>query len=375
MKPSFPLIAAVLIIFASVLIQWYCTSCGILLTNDSFNYLSAAQSFRSVGEFRSPDGTFFVAWPPLFPVLLSLLPDAQANFISVHALIKIFIGILLYAMASRLIENKWIQIAFLLASMCGVHLIMISVFLWSELLYLMILLLAGFTAILVRTTNAYAIPFLLAGFLLCMQRYAGVFFVCGVSLWLMTDRAIPLRRRVILSSSYLLASMSGLVVWVLHIRSVSNEFSFGAYRFFEDPLHNLVNVLSRTGELFVTGPDWLLVGAAVVIIPASLLALRDRLTASPEVRLAVILIGIYVAGLISLGRLDRHELDRLLSVYVPLIYLVFFISLDLILRKGAPKRLRAGLLIIVLWSCYPLARTWQNVELWHHRSCFGVLDK
>jgi hypothetical protein len=259
--------------------------------------------------------------------------------------------------------------------MCGVHLIMISVFLWSELLYLLMLLGAGILAVAVRTSGRYVVPFFLAGFLLCLQRYAGIFFVAGVALWLITDHGIPFRRRLIISSSYLLVSVSGLAVWVRYIHSVSDEFSFSAYRFLEDPLHNLGYVLGRTGELFVTGPDWLLAGAAVIIAVASLLSLRDRLATLPEIRLVIILLAVYIVGLLMLGRLDTHELDRLLSVYVPFIYLLFFVSLDTVLRKGGSKRLRAGLFIIALWSSYPLARTWQNVELWHHRSCFGVLDK
>lgn len=178
-----------------------------------------------------------------------------------------------------------------------------------------------------------------------------------------------------MSGLFFILSSSGLAAWVFYVHSVSDEFSFSAYRFFEDPTYNLQLILSRIGELFVTGPDWLLTIAAITILFASLLSLRDRMGSVPEIRLIVILVGIYILGLVILGRLDKHELDRLLSICVPFLYLLFFLALDRILQKGGGRLMRVGLIVLALWACYPLLRTWQNIELWHHRSCFSVLDK
>lgn len=369
------MIVALLAIGASVLLQLYASSCGVLLTDDSFNYLSAAQSFRSEQQFRSPDGTYFVAWPPLFPILLSLLTQPEKSIVIFHVIAKIIIGIFLYLMASRLIANKILQGIFIVVCVCGVHLSMISVFLWSELFFLVILFATVFLAIWVRVSHQLMVPFLIAGFLLCLQRYAGIFFVAGVFLWLITDTGMVWRRRVVLSSLFFLISACGLTAWVLYVHSVSDEFSFQAYRFFEDPTYNLQLILSRIGELFVSGPDWLLMMAAIIILFASLLSLRDRIGSVPEIRLVVLLVAIYIGGIAFLGRLDRHELDRLISTCVPFIYLLFFLALDRILQKSTAALIRAGLIVVILWTCYPLLRTWQNIELWHHRSCFGVLDK
>jgi hypothetical protein len=364
-----------LVLIASIGLQFYGSYCGILLTDDSRNYLSAAESFRSSGEFKSPDGTYFVAWPPLFPMVLSLLPDGAIAVQIFNIILKCIAGVALYDLSTKLIESRPLRIVFLLVSLCGVHLTMISVFLWSELLFLS-LMLANFL-IAIRLNNfRFSLPlFLITGFLLCMQRNAGVFYVSGVSIWLLLDDQKPFKKRVILALAFSMFSVSGLLIWVNHIHSISDEFQFSAYRLFEDPLHNLQLVLVRLGELFVTGPHWLLKIVSLSLSGTCLYILRTDLTRRPELELALIISSVYLLGLSLLGKLDPHELDRLLSVFVPFVYLIVFAAMDKVAGGMRIQTVQFFLIVVVIWCSYPLLRTARNVSQWHNRSCFSVLNK
>src|SRR5688572_17596485 len=80
------------VIVISLLIQFYVTNCGLLLTYDSREYLSAANSFNEQGVFMGTDGTPYVFWPPLFPMILSLFADPQAAMVWINLVVSALIG-------------------------------------------------------------------------------------------------------------------------------------------------------------------------------------------------------------------------------------------------------------------------------------------
>jgi hypothetical protein len=337
--------------------------------------MSAAESFRTGGEFKSPDGTYFVAWPPFFPIVLSLLPDAPFVIVIFHTILKCLAGVLLYQISRRLLTSKLLNVTFLLVSLCGVHLTMISVFLWSELLFLVLMLTNFFIAISLDKIK-FGLPLLLiTGFLLCLQRNAGVFYISGVSLWLLLGDHTQIRKRILHSFALFCFSLSGWLLWINYIDSVSDEFQFSAYRLFENPLYNLHILLTRLGELFITGPPWVLKIASIVVAGSCLYILWPDVIQRQELRLMLIVTVSYFFGLSILGKLDPHELDRLLSVFIPFVYLFVFAAMDKMAGRVSVPTLRFSLIILILWCCYPILRTAENVSLWHNRSCFSVLNK
>jgi hypothetical protein len=79
----------------------------------------------------------------------------------------------------------------------------------------------------------------------------------------------------------------------------------------------------------------------------------------------------YTAGYAAMVKLDMYEMDRYLSIVASLVYLLFINVVEK-LNQSEIKWIRYGLLVLVLlWSAYPIARTVKNVQFWHNRSCFS----
>ena len=67
-------------------------ACGLLLTHDSRQYLAAAQSFSTSWQFLGTDGTPITYWPPLFPILLSMLPESVETLRWVHMILVVILS-------------------------------------------------------------------------------------------------------------------------------------------------------------------------------------------------------------------------------------------------------------------------------------------
>jgi hypothetical protein len=371
---TFPFLLAI-IHAGSICIQLYTSYCGVLLTDDSRNYLSAARSFASSGEFLSPDGSYFVAWPPLFPVLLSWTSDPLPLWMIINVLLKIAIGLFIYLISTRFISNRSVQHLFTLACLWGVHLTMISAFLWSELLFLLLLLINFMIAVSWKNSVSKFAMICVTGFLLCLQRNAGVFYIASIFFWMLLDQEVPMNRRLLAAFAFAGISLSGWAIWMMHIHSVSDEFNFAAFHFFEDPIHNAFLISSKVGKLWLPGPGWLTSIAGVMITASLCLFLWREIRQRRALQLLILIIVIYSCGLWSLGQLNSHDLDRLISVVVPLLYLLGFVAIDKLVGKISLSSLRIAVIGMILWSFYPLGRTVQNARLWHNQSCYGLLHK
>src|SRR5688572_27443379 len=124
------------VIVLSLVIQFYVTNCGLLLTHDSREYLSAARSFREHGVLTGTDGTPYVFWPPLFPLILSFFKDATTVMVWINLALSGCVGVFISKLASRHLTDVRLRTALLASWMLGIHQLLISVFLWSELIFL-----------------------------------------------------------------------------------------------------------------------------------------------------------------------------------------------------------------------------------------------
>ncbi len=364
-----------IILALAVLLQWYGSRCGLLLTDDSRNYISASLSFKSDRSFLSPDGTYFVYWPPLFPILLSMFSNAEGTMLLVNILLKLTIGGMIWLLATRFIADEKLRLVCLLVAICGVHLTMVSVFLWSELFFIALLLLHILVALRLNYSAKTLIPIILTGALLCLQRSAGLLIVSAITLWMLTDTTIPFVRRATSALSYFIVSSCGVIIWMMYVRTLSDEFQLSAYGVLQAPFTNASNVLSHIGELFLYSHGLIAALVGLFVLVVSAIFLRRELQERSDLRLIALIAGVYIGGLCLFGRLAIHDLDRLLSPVVPLIYILPFAA-----AGRYPKTLshRIKFIIIIttiLWSVYPVLRSWQNVQSWQSQSCLSELHK
>lgn len=225
-------------LFLSLTCEWWVRQCGFILTPDSYNYLSSALSFKTSGYFLSPDGSAFTNWPPLFPIFLSLFDSPQDIMIGVNVICKSVIAYCVYALASRYLNSPLGKSLFLLSFFISVHLLLISVFLWSELIFLMLLLIH---ILMVEGSEKNGWKFsilLISGFLLCVQRNAGLFLVLGIAGWMFfyTEFSLTNRLKIL---AYVFFSAVGLFLWHLYnVTYVSSDSLIGR-PFFSDSLLNI----------------------------------------------------------------------------------------------------------------------------------------
>src|SRR6185369_9930359 len=141
---------------------------------------------------------------------------------------------------------------FLLISMLSVQIAMISVFVWSELVFMALLFLNTLCALKLKQNKSYFYWLLVTGFLACLQRNAGLFWISGVCLWLVLDSSVTLKRRIIESGICFLICSSGLWAWnIYNTFLLPADFNFYQHRFFVDLFYNLKLTLSTFGKMIV----------------------------------------------------------------------------------------------------------------------------
>ena len=357
------------VIVLSLLIQFYVTNCGLLQTHDSHEYLSAAKSFRMHGTLAGSDGTPYVFWPPLFPVILSIFKDAATAMIWVNLILSGCVGVLMSRLASRHLNDFRMRTGFLVAWMMGVHQLLISVFLWSELIFLL-LLLAFVEHVILSVTSRRSLAFaFVLGTLLCLQRNAGLFVVPAASVWLMFREGNKLRSPG--PALILLLSTSGGLWW-----NATNMFGSIATRvtdldYFSFILDNVMVVtdgLSQSVLPFTTFS----IPIAFLIVASPIALIWPSRKLSAHFFLMALICCFYLAGMAILFQLDHGDADRYAAVILPFLLLFIF----KIVERGyikSNKMIRTIMLVaMIVWLAYPLMRTVKNALQWHEVSCERV---
>ncbi|HEY3402297.1 MAG TPA: hypothetical protein VGK59_02855 [Ohtaekwangia sp.] len=357
---------------ASLALDFYSHSCGLLLTPDSQDYLAAATSFRTDQMLLNQHGSPYVYWPPLFPMILSLFGNPQAAMVWVNFFIKVIIGILLFRIAQKYIRHTGLQLSFMLVTLCGVHLLMISVYLWSELIFLLLVLINFYAALHHRLSRIYFITLLTTGFMICLQRNAGFFYVSAVSVWLLVHQDSSLISRLIISVIFFIVSVSGLSIWHVYVTNLHLAYRLDDYPFFENISGNTFSLLISLGKFFLSGTVGVII--AILILVASILyALRLQLLKG-QLLLAFLIVVTYLPGLAFVEALPNDEMDRFLSVIIPFLCILIFAAADQLFRHKNPGWRASVLVVLICWNTYSLARTVTNAEIWHIGSCSAKME-
>lgn len=310
------------IVVLSVSLQWYGHRCGLLLTPDSNNYVSASQSLKTDGSFRSPDGSLYTYWPPLFPATLSLFDSPEHAVPWMYLVVTVLIGILSVLILNRILENNLYKVLVLFLTLSSVHFMMISVFLWSEMNFLLLVLCVTYCALNVNKSRAHFIGLLIFAFLMCLQRNAGVFILAGVCCWILLDKTLSVRTRTAKAVIIFLAGTSGLIAWNVYLSYViESGFFFYKHEFFVHAVENFFNISTMLTRIFIPVSGIVTYILGVLMLAALIFRIRK---ATSSVQLVGLLILFYGIGLVCMFRLDVYDMDRFLSVIVFFIFLLVF---------------------------------------------------
>lgn len=361
---------AVGVIFLSLLLQAYGHRCGLLLTPDSHNYVSASVSFKNNGRFLSPDGSLYTYWPPLFPVTLALFDSPGHAVPWMYAVVTILIGIMAMCILNKLLQKNFLKILVLLLTLTSVQFMMISVFLWSEIIFLLLVVCVVYCALNLNRARTYFFALLMAAFLMCLQRNAGVFILGGVSCWMVLDKTSILKIRIVKSLMLFMVGVSGLIAWNIYL-SVIIDSGFFVYKheFFVHAGENFATVSTMLVKIFIPVSGWIASVTGILMVAALILQIRRS---GSSIQLIGLLILFYWLGLVCMFRLDIYDIDRFLSPIVLFIYLIVFDWLGKVYQHQAKRGRIVMAIILLLWMAYPVYRTVTNLQQWNKSSCGSV---
>jgi hypothetical protein len=350
---------------------------GPAQTPDSRYYLAAAHSWAATRQLLNPDGTAYVFWGPLYPVLLAAAGAVQQP---VLAVVVLHAGSLL---------GSWAGWTWLSRKLLGSEVVWKTVvpwalafstpwllaakFIWAESVFLLLFTAyaAALYGYLATRQRRWLVLATVAGFLLPLQRTTGLFLLAGTAVGLLAGYGWQeLGRRRGILGWHLLASLAGGVAWQMWVaRSGLDEpltvYARAAWGL--QPLSDFSFVLTRwvvplPVPAGLVSWAYLLAGAALL----GLLVLGARnLGRFGWVLLAMVAMYIgwhVVAHVLSRGAAGLHDGERYAGVVFGPVMLLLCGSV----RALAGKYPRWRLLLLLVWLLYPAARAVRNSMFLHH---------
>lgn len=361
------------VVVLCVAMQWYGHRCGLLLTPDSENYISASQSLKTDGSFRSPDGSLYTYWPPLFPATLSIFDSPEQAAAWMYSVVTVLISLLSILILNQILESNLYKVIVLFLTLTSVQFMMISAFLWSEMNFFLLVLCVTYCALNLKKSGRYFIGILVFVFLMCLQRNAGVFILAGVCCWVLLDKALSLRARIGKSLILFLVGISGLIAWNIYLSFIlSSGFFFYKHEFFVHALENFSNVSTMLVRIFIPVSGMLATIIGIMLLAALIFQIRRS---KPSVQLVGLLILFYWIGLVCIFRLDIYDIDRFLSVIVFFIYVLLFEFIEKATQQFSKPVKTVLFLLLLLWMVYPAYRTFTNLKQWNSKGCTSRAQK
>lgn len=361
-----PLLSLTLLLY----INW----CSIGLTFDSYDYLFAAKSFRNTGILLNANETIFRERTPLFPILLAMLNNnvfyIKLSFALAH--ISILYGFLFFHRSFSTSSSEQLYLSVLLSF--SVPLLLIESFIWSESYFLVLLSLSLYCLILWTTHQqiTYIILAATLGFLYCIQRNTGIFFVLGSTLFIWSEK--PTLKGLITAAFFSLTALSGWTLWTAyHLIEKGPGFQPTLLEIGENILPNILTYLDSYSV-------WIFPHTIALPIRVSLFSIllilgirwlwetyqtqKNKLEGI-VIKLWILMMSSYHLGMMLLEKAVIWEVDRFIAILYPFTAFIFVI-IGSHQIKNKPLIIK---ILISLWLLYPMVRTYKNSIFLHHRNC------
>lgn len=369
---------------------------GVGLSPDSVGYLTVARHIVEGAGLISYRGEPFVSQPPLYPLALAgvmrlfSLEDVAAALrlnLTLHALVIYLSGKLSFAMTGSFGS----AVTTCLSVLVGVPMFEVSVFAWSELLFICFLTthLIFINSFALSRKNKYLFLSAAVAGLACMTRYAGVTIIFSSLIFISLLYAGNFRAALNKSAVFFSVSSLPLIIWVIRNHILSDTF-FGPR---SSSILNSSQVLILFGDVLLDWfiypsaklepTTWVLSSLATTLVFFVFLSVRLRRSIQSgkfAYAYPIIFTLAYSAFIIfSSSRVFYDPIDhRLLSpCFIPLIISAlcfFFTDLRPMLSTKPPVGYRrlAAPLVAVVWFTYPsiatmtfAAETYQNGQGYH----------
>lgn len=355
----------------------YATYHGLALTSDSWNYVGAAKSFVATGELRNANGTRYVAWPPLFPVVLAswaeLLP---LNWKWLQGGCLAASLVLWGRLGQQLLTHQWLTRLYILVLAFSTPWLMCGGFLWSEPLF--ILLLSGYLYALYSYSISGKTTLLLwatvCGMLLPLQRVSGFFVLAGVGLSVvLLYPAGAWRRKGILLAHGFLTVLPGCI-WQYYTLVTAAARNLQDVREWTvwvqaatDFGHAMGRWLTPLTKQAAQGYGWY--GAVFLLLLAVGLAVPGpRFLKLLGGMLPVVLLPLVPLAWLGQSGVGLTDADRYTAVMYAPFFLLLFARAQRITSTQSPSRQQLILILGFCWLLYPASRMVRNAIYLHERA-------
>ena len=218
--------------FLGIMICLYQTaSFGVGISPDSISYISAARSILDGNGIKVYTGEYYIYWPPLFPVLLAAFgffgpdPSDVSRYLNagIFGTIIILSGIWL----SKNINNKGLIFFGVTLFSLSPVLIGISVYAWSEPLFILLILLwlNQITLFLNNNTLNHLVLAAIYVALATLTRYIGVITIAVSILLIITKPNIKYLDKLKSCALFTLIASLPISLWWLRTWFVSNTLT------------------------------------------------------------------------------------------------------------------------------------------------------
>lgn len=366
---------------------------GLGLTPDSYSYIEAAKSFATSYKFSLENENPYIAWTPLFPVLLSVFSDKMIIWaIILHGFALLTVVLIIYKLAEKFITSNFLRIWVCLQAVFSPYLFLVGAFLWSEIIFIAILwiIIYVISKKLLQNTdnqnsfnykNKYFIILILLSNLLCLQRNVGILFVFGVLIWLCFHYyhlSIGWLKATRWIGIYAIFSSIDFVIWQIRcelltkkVNLTENIFDFELLDVLYFSTHRLSTWIFPPQIPYILRIFLFFLLITYILITVYKLQKKQQITTNSSVStyyLFPILTLIYTASMIILLRNFDNDGDRYLApVHGIFIFCLGLFFDKLILHKiplqGFKKKVI--FMILALFLAYPITRTLKNVHFWH----------
>ncbi|MBS1526477.1 MAG: hypothetical protein JST19_12555 [Bacteroidetes bacterium] len=316
-------------------IYLYTSYSGVGLSPDSLMYASAAEHFKSHGNFVTFTGTPITFFPVFYPLFLGIIDFvSRVNPVEAGAMINRFL------FAAVVFTSGWIMERFLSHSRIYKWLILIAIiispalleiysFLWSETLFILEVLF--FIIAFWKYTHTYSIKSLVVVAVItaisCITRYAGVTVMGTGCLLILLESEISFRKKIIHEVIYGSISISLLVINLVY-NSLATGLSTGtrepSITPFVKNLFYVGTVINDWGALSNKADSYAVLVASVIMLALiGVLAWKTwkkRINSYENIVIAFAVV--YGAFIIISASISRYEQinSRLLSpMFIPLL--------------------------------------------------------
>ena len=308
----------------------------LALSPDSVSYLSAARHVAAGEGLVRFDGEPLLYWPPLYSWSLALLEwvgmDALANGAWLQWLAFGATAVLAGLWVGERTGSLWRTLLVTLAVLASKPLWHVSVFLWSEPLFNLFVLVSAYAVDRLRRRNDgwSLILLVVASAAACLTRYAGIFVIVSAAIAILVPGWATARERVRACLLYVAGAVLPIAVWWARNTSLTGDWTggrvpggFDAILGFETFARTIADwVLPWSWSLALKGPLALLL--LLLIALAARRALRSRVEGRDGILACASFLLVYSVGILGLGFVTVFNFPdhRILSpLFAPLVVL------------------------------------------------------